>query len=921
MKDLSVNNILISGQSPVVQSDIGGEPNQIPLNKDLGSLAYMNAPQIEDINVDTLELREMAAEISDTAVDVFVYDTRKDSDGGAWRSRTQHTSWYNEELNTATRGGRREFPAVAVIVAESDKIIIYDGDDPDLPMWMIFEGGNGDTHFLGGATFTAISILNGKLICVSNGGARECDFISEFIFQRRSSLANTKIYYNYISDRNGSLNRVEADASSSELIVNDVIHDVAITVLPNAPIDSDTGLPVPTIAVATDGGVSVIRDNGSVVDSVVTAAIEAIIFDEQKNLLYYRENTTTMYFSSNYSSASFSYDFFRTYGTVPANFTDTSTQNKAISFGKDNQIIVGSDSEGISRLTSGDGVSQVGDDQLAAYTTSTYNTGWMPGDIKLATLSDTKNETVGVDESELVSNGTFDSNTNNWSSTNSTTLSVDNQRLKLQGGGASYPAAYTSVNVVEGVEYEVSAEYISNSNSFSGRIRVSSSSPLGADIVNGDIKTAGTTHINRFTAPSTGSVYIALMLQDVNGNSSGIWDNVSVKRVADLVENGTFDSDSDWTKESGWTINSGVASCANGSSSDIIQSITTEVGKTYVVTWDVTSYTSGSMRYYTVSTGYVVPSELQSEGKKSFTFTATTASESIRIGASSGLTASIDNISVRLAEDDRSVNDNGLQVFGEITKSPVAPGADLVAYSGFSADDYLMQPYNSDLEFGTGDFCVMGWARSSGASQAYISVGPESGTGARIISGVDSGNRWFFTAYDNTDSNTTRYLSRNLSTYSTGYDWVHIVAGRKDGVFFFYFNNKEMPDENNTATDSKDLTNTNSTEVELKIGVNWQKTAGGGELALVRISKTAPTPEQIAKIYRDEKALFTDGAQATLYGTSDAVTALAYDDKTELLHVGTSSGRSDFSGLRRINNTTTAVTTSISASNNLIAEQ
>ena len=56
-----------------------------------------------------------------TAVDVFVYDTSKDSDGGAWRKRTQGTSWYNETLNTATRGARREFPAVAVIVAETQQ--------------------------------------------------------------------------------------------------------------------------------------------------------------------------------------------------------------------------------------------------------------------------------------------------------------------------------------------------------------------------------------------------------------------------------------------------------------------------------------------------------------------------------------------------------------------------------------------------------------------------------------------------------------------------------------------------------------------------------------------------------------------------------------------------------------------------------
>jgi hypothetical protein len=66
--------------------------------------------------------------------------------------------------------------------------------------------------------------------------------------------------------------------------------------------------------------------------------------------------------------------------------------------------------------------------------------------------------------------------------------------------------------------------------------------------------------------------------------------------------------------------------------------------------------------------------------------------------------------------------------------------------------------------------------------------------------------------------------------------------------------------------------------------------------------------------------LFQDGAQATLYGTADAVTALAHDDTTDLLHVGTSAGRSVFQGLRRVDNTTTAVGAAISASNGLVAE-
>ena len=59
--------------------------------------------------------------------------------------------------------------------------------------------------------------------------------------------------------------------NSSVGIVNNIINDVAITVLPNAPIDAATGLPVPTIAVATNGGVSVIKDDWTVADITCSA--------------------------------------------------------------------------------------------------------------------------------------------------------------------------------------------------------------------------------------------------------------------------------------------------------------------------------------------------------------------------------------------------------------------------------------------------------------------------------------------------------------------------------------------------------------------------------------------------------------------------------------------------------------------------
>ena len=93
------------------------------------------------------------------------------------------------------------------------------------------------------------------------------------------------------------------------------------------------------------------------------------------------------------------------------------------------------------------------------------------------------------------------------------------------------------------------------------------------------------------------------------------------------------------------------------------------------------------------------------------------------------------------------------------------------------------------------------------------------------------------------------------------------------------------------------------------------------DFSLFRLSESALTEEQVKRIYNDEKHLFQKNAKCTISGATSAVTALGFDDSTGTLHVGTSSGRSDFRGLNRINNTTTAVTTAISASNGLVAEQ
>jgi len=142
-----------------------------------------------------LDLGEYSKAISDTAVDVFVYDTSKDSDGGAWRKRTQNTSWYNETLNTSTRGSRKEFPAVAVIVAENAKVTIYDGDDPSLPMWMVFDAGSGwnTKIIITTGIIKAVQMFNG-IMAFATGSNSQGLVTVDFIKEQSRSYTNVQNY-------------------------------------------------------------------------------------------------------------------------------------------------------------------------------------------------------------------------------------------------------------------------------------------------------------------------------------------------------------------------------------------------------------------------------------------------------------------------------------------------------------------------------------------------------------------------------------------------------------------------------------------------------------------------------------------------------------------------------------------------------
>ena len=670
--------------------------SQVPTNSMLGGLAYQDPEHASIKDLDLKNLSQINSEIADTARDIFVYDTSKDSDGGAWRKRTQHTSWYNETLGTATRGTRREFPAVAVIVLELNHITIYDGDDPNLPMWMVFNAYSTSSTYPGPAsilgwptsgavTMNCVSAKNGVLVFGSQGGTVEA-FLIKDNFRICYGTTGWEIDGGWsILKRN--LKPANFHSGTSFNLLSATVNDLAMTVLPNAPIDSDTGLPIPTIFVGTEGGLNIIKDDGTVLDGTSASGslysyVKVLTITEENYLWFLAD-----YFNG-YTNLRDSYAL--SLDTLPSgNFTwNNSTDN--LSTGK-------------------------------FYALTTGNEG---GEIKIGSV-------------------------NTWA--------WNRQERNALGG------------------------------------------PLGLAIHKPNI------------GSETNSLF-ALITSDYN---------------------------------SGWM---------NG-----------DCRGAFLADTDTTNKTNGQ------------------------------------------------------TDPDRSKYNYALSVTGTINKSVVATGADLVSYHGFTSSNYLR--HTNGINYGNAATITMGgWSKIPGSAvdsnyQYLCSVksgGEVLGLAIHIDNGSNGGKPYF---YDVTNSSLQSDGPRVDDN-----EWHHII-GVLDGTSKKIYIDGELI--TSATVTGINLSSVNITNVGHYVpgGNNTPNYNHGGYLALIKFSASAATAEQVKKMYNDEKHLFEENAKATLYGTSNTVTGLDYDEKTDKYHVGTSAGRSDFQGLRRINNTTTAVTTAISAHDGFIVEQ
>ena len=195
------------------------------------------------------------------------------------------------------RGNKADFPRLAGIVADGSGaslgLTIYDLTELNRPMWMRFTSRAAATDFAildptwASNGISCVAATNGMLVVGSAvnqyyGGTRELDFVrdraisrqlSNYAVQSSAGLANRN-WPNAKGNSGGYINTVG--------LVDGRVNAVAMTILPDAPVDAVTGLQVPTIAVATAGGVSVIQDTGVVRNSSSTSAYSKIILDEKE---------------------------------------------------------------------------------------------------------------------------------------------------------------------------------------------------------------------------------------------------------------------------------------------------------------------------------------------------------------------------------------------------------------------------------------------------------------------------------------------------------------------------------------------------------------------------------------------------------------------------------------------------------------
>ena len=802
---------------------VGIGNSQVPTNAMLGGLAYQDS--VGEINIDKIK-----ASINQTAAAVFVYDTHKDTDGGAWRHKCKGKSWYNEPLGTDIRGTRREFPAVAILVllpnpgsTSGIDFIIYDADDPNCPMWMVSKfnnsnGTNGDIHACNGIIAYATT-ANGQVYF---------DFLLDRIRYHNDTHRHSVawIYPSRKPDKQWSeLNRTGfgfAGSSGTE---------VYCKVLPDAVDYDGRGLLMPDILFSQPVGMAHLRSDGTVYTHEYSS------FDHR-----YSKFLSNNYIITGMDNAPAA-KWINIYPPLTANRT-------AAYSGSDTNVYVHYNAQDQYRM------------------------------IIAHTIPDENANLNHIEVTDNTDDVFFASNKGMGFATISTN--------RPEGSGYARMVHFVTKDFVTGYMMQ----------------------RLSTAILCGTQKKYNFNEARIYSSYGSGlrSCNYTVEYSDDNSSWSVAFGGVMSNNTATGLHQGTKTTNNNiTTKHRYWRYVAGSAVAGHHPRVSRIQ-----LGEGSPVT-----------TYHTIHQP-----------------TTDNTSDVGNIPSGSNNTIKVDTYQLGATNDrsaayNRAYNlTNNRNDSGQLTVTPVEPGADLVGYSGWSNTAYLQQEYNNGaFNLGNGGITISYWAKTDISATGFIfDHAPSNASGKRFAVYYENGQIKFYTTNGGGSSEAvtpTVDSPANPVGLANPMDdvWHHVVCTREPSgsnascAHRIYVNGILRTD---SSLPNRDLTNSSARMTighRCNIGNNQ---AFNGSIALLRISEDPASQQQVHKMWVREKALFTENAKCLLSAEdSDRVFRMAYDTSTGSLHATNETGRDEFSGLVRLNKEGGQGQTSISisASNGIVAAE
>ena len=309
---------------------------------------------------------------------------------------------------------------------------------------------------------------------------------------------------------------------------------------------------------------------------------------------------------------------------------------------------------------------------------------------------------------ELVTNGDFSDGTTGFTPKDGATLANINNRLRVTNGTTNYGYASYTIDTTELIGKTLAYEVYIATGTANGGARAGTS--FGSDnlltlassesedgIYKGNfVPTTATTYLTFYAFSSNDYVYceydnisvkeiqtadftdtaptVTEIITDGSNSTSGAVDRGEyvLDGTGELVTNGTFDTQGDWTFGDGTVaISGGELVFTNSGSAAQIYVGNLIAGETYSITGEVKTISSGELGFYGYPTIGWIGTSRSTTGALTGTFVAGIETEWLWVNTSiGGCTATFDNISVRRVSD----------VFQAIDDAPLGTALTNTAY-------------------------------------------------------------------------------------------------------------------------------------------------------------------------------------------------------------------------------------------------